>query len=64
MPTLDQLKLLGVATGDPSAVLSFIARLPIPRTERVRMLRAIEAETLNPFDPALFARAVDGIPPS
>lgn len=64
MPTLDQLKSLGVATGDPNKLLAFIARLPIPRTERIRMLRSIEAETLKPFDPALFARAVDGIPPS
>jgi Rad3-related DNA helicase len=64
MPAVEQLRSLGVDVKDGSAILTFIAKLPVPRTERIRMLRQVEAETLKPFDPTLFARAVDGIPPS
>lgn len=64
MSTTSELKALGVAVDNPSAILRFVAGLPVPRTERIRLLRGVEQDTGRFFDPRDFARAVDGIPPS
>ena len=61
--TID-LRRAGIDPTDPRAVLRYIALIPVPRTNRIQLLRQWETETLNAFDPRDFARAVDGIPPS
>jgi hypothetical protein len=58
------LRRAGIDPADKAAVLRYIALIPVPRTNRIQLLRQYETETLTAFDPRDFARAVDGIPPA
>lgn len=64
MALRDDLQRLTGKPVDQLTALITIARLPVLRTERIRLLRQWEQESGRAFDPRDFARAVDGIPPA